>query len=91
MKHGPRCNEKIAINDLFKETLEEERAKVTIRLIIMGDLNCKVGRNNEENHPLGQHDEDSNNGNGQRVIDFCLNIDMVVGNNHFKRNDIHKT
>lgn len=56
----------------------------------MREFNGRVGSNKELVHPVGPHGENNINNNGQRVIKFCLNNNMIVSNTHFKHKDIHK-
>ena len=57
----------------------------------MGDLNAKIGQDNEgwekvmEQHGLGRMNE-----NGERLATFCGNNDLVIGGSLFKHRDIHK-
>ena len=60
-------------------------------LIVMGDLNAKIGEGNEgwekvmRQHGLGRMNE-----NGERLATFCGNNDLVIGGSLFKHRDIQK-
>ena len=60
-------------------------------LIVMGDLNAKIGQDNEGwEKVMGQHGLGRMNENGERLATFCGNNDLVIGGSLFKHKDIHK-
>ena len=60
-------------------------------LLVMGDLNAKVGSDNAGlEHCIGRHGLGTRNGNGERLLEFCVENDMVIGGTIFKHKDIHK-
>ena len=60
-------------------------------LIIMDDLNAKVGSNNLGHaRAMGQQGCGVKNNNGERLIDFCELNDLVVGGTLFPHKVIHK-
>ncbi|KAJ8717892.1 hypothetical protein PYW07_005822 [Mythimna separata] len=60
-------------------------------VIVMGDLNAKVGRVNagRERH-MGTQGLGVCNDNGDRFIDFCQNHDLTIGGTLFIHGDHHK-
>ena len=59
--------------------------------ILMGDLNAKVGNNNngyERN--MGKHGLGIMNENGEMFADFCAFNNLVIGGSIFPHKDIHK-
>ena len=53
-------------------------------LLIMGDLNAKVGADNTEcEKSMDKHGCGTRNDNGERLIDFCLNNNQVMGERYF--------
>ena len=60
-------------------------------LIVMGDLNAKVGNDNT-NHPraMGTQGCGTMNENGERLADFCDMNDLVIGGTLFQHKEIHK-
>ncbi|KAJ8709293.1 hypothetical protein PYW07_009119 [Mythimna separata] len=60
-------------------------------VIVMGDLNAKVGRVNagRERH-MGTQGLGVCNENGDRFIDFCQNHDLTIGGTLFIHGDHHK-
>ena len=61
------------------------------KLIVMGDLNARVGRNVEVwGGVIGRQGEVVENGNGKRLLQFCAENELVVTNTWFQHKDIHK-
>ena len=60
-------------------------------IIIVGDLNAKVGQDNEGlEHVMGRHGLGERNENGQLFVDFCAGHDLVIGGTIFPHKDCHK-
>ena len=60
------------------------------KLIVMGDLNARVGRNVEVwGGVIGRQGEVVENENG-RLLQFCAKNELVVTNTWFQQKDIHK-
>ena len=60
-------------------------------LVVMGDLNAKIGNENAGlERAMGKHGCGKMNENGERLIDFCLDFDLVIGGTLFQHKDIHK-
>ena len=60
-------------------------------LLIMGDLNAKVGEDNtEREEAMGKHGCGTISDNGERLVDFCLNNSCIIGGTVFPHKDIHK-
>ena len=87
-------------NDADKETKDNfyEQLQIVVSkvprhdmLLIMGDLNAKVGADNTEcEKSMRKHGCGTRNDNGERLIDFCLNNNQVIGGSLFPHKDIHK-
>lgn len=89
--YGPNEDERVQVKEEFWETLTETIERVTDRLLILGDLNARVGRKDEESgDTVGVHGEDIKNNNGCRLIDFCLLNNLIITNTFYKHKDIHK-
>jgi len=57
----------------------------------MGDLNSKVGCNNAgKERSMGREGLGCMNDNGSRLIDTCVENDLVIGGTLFKHKTIHK-
>jgi len=75
------------------EQLQQAVAKVPQHdmLLIIGDMNAKVGSENSKcERAMGEHGCGVMNDNGERLVDFCLNNDYVIGDTIFAHRDIHK-
>ena len=60
-------------------------------LIVMGDLNARVGRNMEVwGSVLGCHGEDARNENGERLMRCCSVNELMITNTWYPHKDIHK-
>ena len=79
--------------DLFYNTLQEQIDKTPRHdiLIVMGDLNAKVGADNVGYEScMGQEGVGERNDNGQRFADLCLENGLVIGGTIFQHKTIHK-
>ncbi|KAK9708744.1 Endonuclease-reverse transcriptase [Popillia japonica] len=79
--------------DVFYQELSSTLQKVKKGdiIILMGDLNAKVGSNNEEyENIMGQHGLGQRNSNGERLIELCMEHDLIIGGTQFPHKDIHK-
>lgn len=60
-------------------------------LLIIGDLNAKVGAENTNyERVMGKHRCSVLNNNGERLADFCLNNNCVIGGTIFPDRNIHQ-
>ena len=60
-------------------------------LLIIGDLNSKVGSDNTSNERvMGTHGCGIINENGEKLIDFCATNNYVIGGTIFPHKSIHK-
>ena len=61
------------------------------KLIVMGDLNARVGRNvGVWGDVIGKQSKLVENGNGKRLLQLCAENELVVANTWFQHKDIHK-
>lgn len=59
--------------------------------IIIGDMNAQVGSNRENYETvMGPWGYGSQNPEGERLLDFCVRNEMILGNTWFKKRDSHK-
>ena len=75
------------------EQLQQAVAKVPQHdmLLINGDMNAKVGSDNSNcERAMGKHGCGVMNDNGERLVDYCLNNNYVIGGTIFAHQDIHK-
>ena len=60
-------------------------------LVVMGDLNAKIGNENAGlERAMGKHGCGKMNENAERLVDFCLDFELVIGETLFQHNDINK-
>lgn len=60
-------------------------------LLVLGDMNAKVGADNTNcDRVMGSHDCGEINVNCSRLIDFCLDNNLVAVGTLFQHKDIHK-
>ena len=60
-------------------------------LIVMGDLNARVGRNGQVwDSILDSHGEATKNDSGERLMQFCAMNELLVTNTLYQHKDIHK-
>ena len=56
-------------------------------LVVIGDINAKIGNENAGLERVkGKHGSGKKNENGQRLVDFCLYFDFVIGGTLFQHN-----
>ena len=60
-------------------------------LILMGDLNAKIGSNNtDRERVMGRHGDGNMNENGELLADFCAINNLIVGGTLFPHKTCHK-
>ena len=80
----------IDIKESFFEKLDEEVGKVNSNheVIIIGDLNSRVGKLDDD--VVGRFGEETKNDNGNRLINLCREQEYVIANTKFQHKEIHK-
>ena len=81
------------VKDDWYEQLQYEVSRVPQHdmLLITGDINAKVGSDNSNcEAAMGKHGCGSINDNGERLVDFCLNNNCIIGGTIFPHKNIHK-
>ncbi|XP_022191946.2 craniofacial development protein 2-like [Nilaparvata lugens] len=83
--------EKETFYSALQETVDKAR-QYAKHIIIMGDWNARVGNDITIGHEcLGKHGAESvMNGSGKRMLEFCVDNDLLVGNSFFPHKSIHK-
>lgn len=89
--YGPNEDEDVETKNKFYEELQEEVDNAMYEIIIMGDLNGRVGKNNRGiEEYLGKHGEQVQNTNGKRILELCQTNDLVVANTKFTHDNKYK-
>jgi len=93
MCYAPTNNTKEEDKSNFYAQLQAVVDKVPRRdmLILMGDMNAKVGSDNTDGKQvMGRHGISDRNENGEMLIDFCALNDLVIGGTLFPHRRCHK-
>lgn len=89
--YGPGEDEIARKKDEFWEQISEITESINGRVLLLGDFNGRVGkRNNDPIDVIGNQGEIHRNNNGERLISFCVNNNLIVTNTFYKHKDIHK-
>ena len=77
--------------DSFYDSLQETIDKSPNRdlVIIMGDMNAKVGKMTIPNRTCGSFGLGDQNKRGERLIEFCNANNMMIANTMFKHHPHH--
>lgn len=81
------------VKEEYYRTLKEALNDIPRRdiVIVMGDLNAKVGSDNEGlEHIMGRHGIGQANDNGEKFRGFCAEHDLVIGGTIFPHKECHK-
>ena len=81
------------VKDDFYESLQSAVEAVLKHdvLLVIGDLNARVGNNNTgRERVMGRHGTDTINNNGERMHDLCEFNDLVIGGTILQYELIHK-
>ncbi|XP_031639106.1 craniofacial development protein 2-like [Contarinia nasturtii] len=79
------------LDDFYSDLNDVIYRRGSEKVILMGDLNARVGRNDPNfANILGKFGEDSPaNNNGKRLLDFCQSSGLIISNTFFKHKKIH--
>lgn len=89
--YGPNDNDKAETKDKFWEEASEIVENCNGKIVVIGDLNGRVGiKDGRTSDVIGQYGETTRNNNGYRIIDFCVQNNLLVMNSFFKHKDVHK-
>jgi exonuclease III len=90
--HAP-TEEKIDEKDIFYVDLQRtyDKAPQHDIVLILGDLNAKIGREKVYENVTGKHTlHDVSNQNGEKICNFAFENNMTVMSTQFKHKIIHK-
>ena len=91
--YAPTDDSSQKIKDGFYKKLQNvvDKTPRGEKLVILGDLNARVGNNNDGwKEVLGTHGEVTRNGNGKRLLEFCMANDTLIMNSWFQHKEIQK-
>lgn len=89
--YAPNEDDSVKNKEDFWDTMAEEIEDNKGRVLIIGDLNSRVGKKDDETaETIGIHGEDTRNNNGKKLIDFCITNNLIITNTFFSQKDIHK-
>jgi len=81
------------MKEKFYQQLHETIITVQKRdvIIVMGDMNAKIGSNNEGlEHVMGTHGIGNMNENGELFSELCASCDLIIGETVFPHKTCHK-
>ena len=67
----------------------QERKRGGCQVIVLGDLNARVG-NEEELGVMGKHGVPGRNVSGERFLELCSELELGIRNTYFKMKGINK-
>lgn len=90
--YAPCDSDSAEVKDGFYSHLEEVVTGVGgDKLIVLGDFNGRIGSDNRGfENVMGKWGEKKSNGNGNRLLDFCMGFGLVITNSFFNHKMIHK-
>ena len=89
--YGPNEDEITCDKHDYWEKLDFTIQNAKDKLIIIGDLNARVGmRDEESSFVVGNQGEIVTNKNGRRLINFCILNELIIANTFYQDKDIHK-
>src|SRR5699024_10754507 len=91
--HAPTEDKSIEEKEEYYEDLDKEYSRIPkydIK-IILGDANAKIGKEDRYRPTIGRHSKhDKTNGNGEKLIEFAMEKNMVIACTTFQRKEIYK-
>ena len=91
--YAPTNDSEDHLKDSFYLRLQAEIEHVPMQdlIIIMGDLNAKVGADNSgSDRVMGRHASGIIDENGERLVEFSTTNNLVIGGTLFPHREIHK-
>ena len=91
--YGPNEDASKEEKDDFLNQLQlaVDNVKPNQEVMILGDLNARVGNKGDANfNVIGKEGEIAETENGEKLIEFCIRNKLKIANTFFKHKDIHK-
>lgn len=88
--YGPNEDDRIENKEKFFKEIQKIIDKSNKNIIIMGDLNGRVGRNNNGIERYMGKEGEHKNSNGEKIIELCIENDLIIANTFYTHKDIHK-
>ena len=98
VRMGRECWAFVSVYGLGSERSEDERDELTRcvdglstrnYVVVLGDLNARVG-DGEVEGVVGKYGVPGENESGERLLDMCMEQELVIGNSFFKKKVINK-
>ena len=89
--YGPGCERSEEEQDEFWNDLTRCVDGLSTRnyVVVLGDLNARVG-DGEVEGVVGKYGVPGENESGERLLDMCVEQELVIGNSLFKKKEINK-
>ena len=89
--YGPGCERSEEERDEFWNDLTRCVDGLTTRnyVVVLGDLNARVG-DGEVEGVVGKYGVPGENESGERLLNMCVEQELVIGNSFFKKKEINK-
>ncbi|XP_030763520.1 craniofacial development protein 2-like [Sitophilus oryzae] len=89
--YGPNEDEKAELKYKFWDEVTEVVDSLNGDIIVLGDLNGRVGiQDYESGDDIGKNGEAIRNNNGTRIIEFCIQNYLLIMNTFFRHKEIHQ-
>lgn len=89
--YAPTEDETAEEKDKFFDKLHNVIDDITTDVILLGDLNGRVGNNPESyENVIGRYGENELNNNGTRLLQLCIANNLVIANTMFPHKNIHR-
>ena len=89
--YGPGSEKSEEEREGFWSDLNEcvESMGKNVNVVLMGDLNARVG-NEQVDDVVGKYGVPGRNGSGEKMLEMCIERELVIANTVFKKKDVHK-
>ncbi|KAI4457506.1 endonuclease/exonuclease/phosphatase superfamily [Holotrichia oblita] len=82
--YGPNEDDRVDVKNDFWEMLCEETEDYENRIYVLGDFNARVGqRDGQSQNVVGACGEAIKSNNGQRLIEYCIENELIITNTFY--------